>query len=138
MDWNDESDNGYDHMAHDSQSTGSMPDEGSERGLDPLDIDDPTSAYLFLSDDAQDEITGTGKKKMKCLSCGYRFMGEIYDRCPKCESLDNEEVLSLNEGGECPNMRCLDCGHTFVGEIYDRYPECFSSDTSEVVFDDKV
>jgi len=101
-----------------------------------MDISDPASAYLFLSDNAQDEITGADEKKMKCLSCGRRFMGEIYDRCPKCASLDTEAVLSFIDGeddaGEGPNMKSLSCGHTFVGEIYDRCPECFSSDTEQL------
>jgi len=126
MDWDDE----LDGMIHGVNSTGS----GS--ALDPMDISDPASAYFLLSDDAQDEITGTGKRKMKCRSCGHRFMGDIYDRCPKCDSLDIEEVLSFldygNEGGHAPNMKCLSCGHTFVGEICDRCPECFSLNTEGI------
>jgi len=39
-------------------------DNSAESGLDPMEITNPASAYLFLSDDAQDEITGTDKKKM--------------------------------------------------------------------------
>ncbi|MBL7172500.1 MAG: hypothetical protein ISS68_06650 [Desulfobacteraceae bacterium] len=39
----------------------------------------PVSAYFFLSDDAQDEISGGNKKNLKCRSCGHRFTGEIYD-----------------------------------------------------------
>ena len=113
-----------------------MSDKNAEGGFDPLDIASPASAYLFLSDDAQDEITGTDKKRMKCLSCGCRFLGDIYDRCPECDSLNTEEILSFmddDEEGEGDNMKCLDCGHTFVGEIYDRCPECFSTDTEEVI-----
>jgi len=78
MDWDDE----LDGMIHGADNAGS----GS--GLDPMDIRDPASAYFLLSDDAQDEITGTDKNKMKCRACGHRFTGEIYDRCPKCDSLD--------------------------------------------------
>ncbi|MBC8420778.1 MAG: hypothetical protein H8E10_19525 [Desulfobacterales bacterium] len=70
-----------------------MPNKSAEGGLDPMDITDPASAYLFLSDDAQDEITGSGKTRMKCRSCGYRFSGEIYDRCPECFSPDTEEAI---------------------------------------------
>jgi len=72
---------------------------------------------------------------MNCLSCGHRFMGEIYDRCPECDSLNTEEAISiLDDEEDLPgraNMKCLDCGHIFVGEIYDRCPECFSSDTEQ-------
>ncbi|MFH1952275.1 MAG: hypothetical protein ABIL06_11740 [Pseudomonadota bacterium] len=74
-------------------------DKGSEGGLDQMDIADPASAYLFLSDDAQDEISGTGKKIMKCLSCGHMFMGEMYDSCPGCFSSANEEVIDENDDG---------------------------------------
>jgi|GEM_PF-908875 len=132
MDWDDE----LDEMIQGADSTSSMLHEGSGSGLDPTDISDPASAYFLLSDDAQDEITGTDKKKMKCRVCGHRFTGEIYDRCPKFDSLNTEEVLSFiddgDEGGDVPNMKCLSCGHTFVGEIHDRCPECFSSDTEQM------
>jgi len=123
MDWDDK----LDEMMHGPDSAGS----GS--GLDPMDISDPASAYFLLSDDAQDEITGIDKKKMKCRSCGQRFTGEIYDRCPKCDSLVTYEALPLLDDDEDspgnPNMKCLDCGHTFVGEIYDRCPKCLSIST---------
>ncbi|MCF8143715.1 MAG: hypothetical protein K9N21_07335 [Deltaproteobacteria bacterium] len=137
MDWDDDEFNvGYEEMGHGGHNSSAMPDEASLGGLDPMDISDPASAYFLLSDDAQDEITGTDKKKMKCRSCGHRFTGEIYDRCPKCNRLDTEEVLSFiddgDEGGEIANMKCLSCGHTFVGEIYDRCPKCFSSDTEQM------
>jgi len=115
MDWEDE----FDEMIHGGKRTSSIPDEGSGDGLDPMDIGDPASAHFLLSDDAQDEITGTDKKKMKYRSCGYRFTGEIYARCPKCDSLNTEEVLSFiddgDEGGDVPNMKCLSCGHTLLG-----------------------
>jgi hypothetical protein len=132
MDWDDESDD----MIHSVGHTGSILDEGSGSGLDPMDISDPASAYFLLSDDAQDEIAGSDKKRMKCRACGHRFTGEIYDRCPKCDSLNTEEVLSFIDddeaGGEVPNMKCLDCGQTFIGEIYDRCLECFSADTEQM------
>lgn len=133
MDWDDEFNSGYDEMVHGEHRSGAMPDETSLGGLDPTDISDPTSAYLLLSDDAQDEIAGTGKMKMKCHNCGHRFMGEMYDRCPKCDSLDTYEALPFRDDDEDrpgnPNMKCLDCGHTFVGEIYDRCPKCLSIST---------
>lgn len=55
-----------------------------------MGIVDPVNAYLFLSDDVQDEISGTGKKRMKCLSCGQRFTGEISDNCPERFSPDTD------------------------------------------------
>jgi len=132
MDWDDE----LDEMIHGNGHVSSTLDEVSEGRLDPMDINDPASAYFLLSDDTQDEVTGTGKKKIKCRSCGHRFTGEIYDRCPKCDSLDTEEVLSFidneDEGGDTMNMKCLSCGHIFISDIYDRCPECFSSDTEQV------
>jgi predicted Zn-ribbon and HTH transcriptional regulator len=138
MDWDDElfSSGHDDVMVHGRQRSCATLDETSVAGLDPMDISDRASAYFLLSDDAQEDINATGKKKMKCRSCGHRFTGEIYDRCPKCDSLDTEEVLSFiddqDEAGDAPNMRCLSCGHTFVGDIYDRCPECLSSDTEQM------
>jgi predicted Zn-ribbon and HTH transcriptional regulator len=132
MDWDEE----FDEMIHGGDRTGSIMDEVSGVGLDPMDISDPASAYFLLSDDAQDEIAGSDKKRMKCRVCGRRFMGEIYDRCPKCDSFDTEEILSFiageDDGHEIPNMKCLSCGHTFVGDIYDRCPECISSDIEQM------
>ena len=58
-----------------------------------MDIANPVSAYFFLSDDAQDEISGSNRKRMKCLSCMHMFKSEIYGRCPECFSSDIEEVL---------------------------------------------
>ena len=137
MDWDDEYDNGFNDMDNASQRDRSMPDEGSsDGGLDPTDIANPVSAYFFLSDDAQDEISGEKRKNMKCRSCGHRFAGESYDSCPKCYSVNTEKVVAGVDGeedvAEDANMKCLDCGYTFVGETYDRCPECFSSDTEEV------
>jgi len=117
MDW----DNEFDEMIHGGDRTGSILDEGSGAELDPLDISNPSSAYLFLSDDAQDEISGVSKTRMKCLSCGNQFMGEIYDRCPKCDSLNTEEAISILDDEEDfsgrATMKCLDCRHTFVGGL---------------------
>jgi rubrerythrin len=121
-------------MDYSSHREESIPDKSAEGGLDPMDIANPASAYFLLSDDAQEEIAGSEKKKMKCRVCGHRFIGEIYDRCPRCDSLDTEETLSFtdDDGGEAHKMKCLSCGQTFVGEMYDRCPECFSSDTEQV------
>ena len=66
----------------------------AENSSDPLNISDPKSAYFFLSDDVQDELNGEDKTRMKCLSCGHKFIGEIYDDCPECYSPDTEELIS--------------------------------------------
>jgi len=133
MEWDDENDNGYDDMGHTSHRDNSMSDNGnSDGGLDFKDIANPVSAYLFLSDDVQDEISGGKKKSMKCGSCGHRFTGESYDSCPKCFSINTDEVV-LGIDGKEENMKCLDCGHTFVGETYESCPECYSFNTEESV-----
>jgi len=99
MDWDDEYDNGYNDMDYTVHREESMPEKDAEAGLDPLDIYSQVSAYLFLSDDAQDEITGSDKRKMKCLSCGHTFVGEIYDRCPECFNSDTEQMTEENDYG---------------------------------------
>jgi hypothetical protein len=99
LDWGDEFDNGYNGMVYGPHREESILDKGTEGGLDPMDITDPASAYLFLSDDAQDEVNGSDKKKMKCLSCGYIFKGEMYDSCPECFSSDTQEVTDEKEHG---------------------------------------
>ena len=100
MDWDNEYDNGYNDMGHTSHRDSTMSDNGSSEGrLDPADIANPVSAYFFLSDDAQDEISGSDEKKMRCLSCGHMFRGEIYDRCPECFSFDTEEVSDEKNDG---------------------------------------
>ena len=71
---------------------------GSEGGIDPLDIANPASAYFFLSDDAQDEISGGKRKNMKCRSCGHRFAGEFYESCPECYSANTKEFISDPDG----------------------------------------
>lgn len=74
-----------------SHRNSSLLDKGAEGLIDSMDIANPVSAYFFLCDDAQDEISGSDNKKMKCLSCEHMFTGEIYDRCPECFSSDTEE-----------------------------------------------
>ena len=99
MDWDDEYDNGHNDMDNASQRDGSMPDKSAEEGFNPTDIANPVSAYFFLSDDAQDDISGGKKKNMKCRSCGHRFAGESYDSCPECFSSDTEEVADEKDHG---------------------------------------
>lgn len=85
-------DDEYDNMDYSSHGKESIPDKSTEGGIDPMDIANPVSAYFFLSDDAQDEITGEKRKNMKSGPCGHRFAGESYESCPKCFSLDTEEA----------------------------------------------
>jgi hypothetical protein len=92
MDWDDEFDNGFDEMGNSSRQQEITKDQETNAGFDPLDITNPASAYLFLSDDAQDEISGLSNKKMKCQSCGHRFEGQIYDSCPVCFRLETEDL----------------------------------------------
>jgi rubrerythrin len=100
MDWDDEYDNGYNDMGHASHRDNSMSEKGSsDGGLDFKDIANPVSAYFFLSDDVQDEISGSHKKKMKCGSCGHRFAGDSYESCPECFSPDTEETVKETEDG---------------------------------------
>jgi len=75
-------------------------DDIANNSSDPLNISDPKSAYFLLSDDAQDEINGEDKSRMKCLSCGHKFIGEIYDDCPECYSTDTEELISRTTDDE--------------------------------------
>lgn len=61
--------------------------------FDPLNFRDPKTAYLFLSDDAQDELENSQKRKMKCLSCGHEFFGQIGDYCSKCYGTEFSEII---------------------------------------------
>ena len=65
---------------------------GIETNLDPLNLHDPASAYLFLSDDVQDELGDPNKRKMKCSACGCEFLGQIGGYCPKCYSMLFSEI----------------------------------------------
>ncbi len=93
MDWDDELDNGYGDVNDTLHRDNSIHDKiDSDGGIDPLNITNPVSAYFFLSDDAQDEISGRRRKNMKCGSCSHRFAGESYESCPECFSPDTEEL----------------------------------------------
>jgi len=47
MDWDDEYDNGNNDMDHASHQDNSMPDNGAEGVLDPMDIVNPISATFY-------------------------------------------------------------------------------------------
>ena len=103
MSWDDEFDDEYDDALkyedsdYNPPESEDIPDKNKAGdGFDPMDITNPVSAFFFLSDDAQDELQGSGKRKMKCLSCGHRFVGETYDNCPKCFSSNTEEISEQN------------------------------------------
>ena len=101
MDWDDEFDNGHDDMDVVSHRNTSIQEKnGSEGGIDPLDIANPASAYFFLSDDAQDEIGAAKRKNMKCRSCGRRFAGESYESCPECYSVNTEGTADEKDDGD--------------------------------------
>ncbi len=97
----DDFDNQFDSDPFRSSSDYNLPNDqgGSETGLDPLNFHDPVNSYSFLSDDAQDEISGGKKKNMKCQSCGHRFAGESYESCPECFSSDTEEMADEKDHG---------------------------------------
>ena len=59
MDWDD----GYDNMDYSPHREEATSDKNAEGGLDEMDITNSVSAYFLLSDDAQDEICGTDKKR---------------------------------------------------------------------------
>lgn len=65
---------------------------GTERGLDPFDYRDPLSAYLYLSDDVQDELQNPRTRKMKCQLCGHEFVERKTDHCPICYSAMITEI----------------------------------------------
>ena len=100
MSFDDEYDEEYDdEMSYDDSDYGSrksgdiINDKMEGEIFHPLNISDPKSAYFFLSDDAQDEIDGKQKQKMKRISCGHKFQGSISDRCPECFSNVTQEVF---------------------------------------------
>ena len=49
MDWDD----GYDNMDYSPHREEATSDKSAEGGLNPMNIANPVSAYLFLNDDVQ-------------------------------------------------------------------------------------
>jgi len=104
MSWDDEFDEEYDDAleyedsAYSSAESGDMTDkDGAGQGFDPMDITNPASAFFLLSDDVQDDLQGGDKRKMRCLTCGHKFLGEIYDDCPECFSPNTEEISERDD-----------------------------------------
>jgi hypothetical protein len=73
MDWDDEFDSGYDGIGDSSQQHGIIDEKRNNCDFDPMDVANPISAYFFLSDDAQDEISVRKRNTIICRSCGLRF-----------------------------------------------------------------
>ena len=94
MDYDDDFSNEYDSDPVVSGSGFDLSnDQGRvERNLDPLNWRDPVNSYLFLSDDAQDELGNSQKRKLKCLLCGHEFMGRKGDQCPECYSTGVSQI----------------------------------------------
>lgn len=57
---------------------------GNEHGFDPFNLNDPETAYLFFSDDVQDELGNPLNRRLRCLLCGYEIVGRKTDHCPMC------------------------------------------------------
>ena len=94
MDYDDEFDDQYDDSSYYSAKSENISKEGGlKRAFDPLDITVPRSEFFFLSDDVQDDLDERDKPLMRCLSCGQRFKGVIYDSCPKCFCVNTEEIV---------------------------------------------
>lgn len=64
-----------------------------ERNFDPLNFHDPVNSYLFLSDDVQDELANSQKRKLKCPSCGHEFLGQKTDHCPICYGTQFSQII---------------------------------------------
>jgi hypothetical protein len=74
---------------------GSFPDEygANESDLDLFNLRDPGMAYLFLSDDVQDELRNPLSCKLRCLLCGDEFLGQKTNQCPICYGTVFGEIL---------------------------------------------
>jgi len=59
-----------------------------------MDITNPASAYLFLSDDVQDEIRWKDHKRIRIQSCGDRFAGDLMKVAQNAIMFFAEEVFS--------------------------------------------
>ncbi len=99
MDFDDFSDEqyGYEIEGRDihsvnSEFVSSKEADESENGFHPLNIRDPLSAFLFLSDDIQDKLENTEKRKRECLTCGHELFGQIGDYCLKCYGMEFREI----------------------------------------------
>ncbi len=71
---------------HEDDSYGSFlgDHDASANDLDPFNLSDPVSSFLYLSDDVQKELENPLNRKLKCLLCGHEFFGRKTDHCPIC------------------------------------------------------
>ena len=94
----------WDSDLQSDEKLGPNEQDATGKGFDLLNISDPMSAYFLLSDDVLDELNGEDKTRMKCLSCGHRFIGEVHSDCPQCYSPDTEELISRINDDEWYSM----------------------------------
>jgi len=95
MDYDDDFYGDYDGDSVRSSSDYDLFNEEGEVGnnLDPLNFRNPVSSYLFLSDDAQDELENPQNRKLRCLLCGHKFLGRKTDYCPICYGTQFSEII---------------------------------------------
>ena len=90
-DFLDDSEN--DSVASSSDYGLSNDQDSAEKNLDPFNFHAPVSAYLFLSDDVQEELGNPLNHKLRCLLCGHEFIGRKTDQCPECFGSVFSEVI---------------------------------------------
>ena len=83
----------YDSVSSSSGYGLSNEQGGVEKNLDPFNLHDPVSAYLFLSDDVQNELDNPLNRKLKCQLCGHEFMGRKVDQCPICYGTQFSQII---------------------------------------------
>ena len=77
----------------------------SENNLDPFNLRDPVSAYLFLSDDAQEEIQNPLSHKLKCLCVNMNSWEEKLTITRCVMGLYSKRDSKDLPAGECPLFR---------------------------------
>ena len=87
MDFDDEFDDAWE-----DEFGGQDEQSGDEIEEDTSLFESPLKAYMLLSDDAQDEIEGGKKIRLRCLLCSHKFGGSIGQACPACFSARTELV----------------------------------------------
>ena len=73
MDFDDDFFDEYDGDSFGSFSGDDSAENQNGNDLDPFNLDNPASSYLFLSDDVQDELENPLNLKLKCGFCGHEF-----------------------------------------------------------------
>jgi len=95
MDFEDDFFDDYEDDSFGSPSGRHLPNDQNlaANNLDSLNLPDPVTSYLFLSDDVQDEFGNPLNRKLKCLLCGHEFLGRKSDHCPICYGTIFSEVM---------------------------------------------